>query len=77
MVFGEGAQKISLVHEPLMYVSPVYTYNPIPQVNKIYSNENFFNQEAFKEAKNSKNFKETGETKNDFDSRGSILDITA
>jgi hypothetical protein len=46
-------------------------------VNKIYSNENFFNQEAFKEARNSKNFKETGETKKDFSSRGSILDITA
>jgi len=77
MNFGEGAQKISLVHEPLMYISPVYTQAPVPQVNKIYSNENFFSQEAFKEAKSSKNFKETGETKKDFNGRGSILDITA
>ncbi|MCB1141273.1 MAG: hypothetical protein H7A24_01210 [Leptospiraceae bacterium] len=75
MVFGEGSQKINFVHEPLMYVRPTYTYNPIPQVNKIYSNENFFSQDVYKDFKNSKNFKESGETKQDFVGRGAIVDL--
>jgi hypothetical protein len=75
MVYADGSQKINLFHEPLMYTKPIYNYNPIPQVTKIHSNENFFSQDVYKEYKNSKNYKESGDTKKDFVSRGAFLDL--
>jgi hypothetical protein len=76
MFLGDGSQKISMGFiEPAMYIRPVYAYNPIPQVTKIYSNENFFNQETYKEYRNSKNYKENRETKRDFSGRGAIMDF--
>jgi hypothetical protein len=55
----------------------MFTFSPVPQVNRTYSNENYFNQEAYREFRNSKNFKENGETKKDFVGKGAILDIQA
>jgi hypothetical protein len=75
MNFGEGAQKISLVSEPLAYIRPIYTYAPIEQVNKIYSNDNYFNQSAFKDFKNGRG-QSTDKTKEPVE-RGAILDILA
>lgn len=75
MNFGEGAQKISLVSEPLAYIRPIYTYAPIEQVNKIYSNDNYFNQSAFKDFKNGRG-QSTDKTKEPIE-RGAILDILA
>lgn len=74
MNFGEGTQKISVVSEPLLYVRPIYTYAPIEQVNKIYSNDNYFNSSAFKEYKNSK---EQPNSEKKFVDRGAILDLLA
>ena len=48
MNFGEGVQKISLVSEPLAYIRPIYTYAPIEQVNKIYSNDNYLTNQPLK-----------------------------
>ena len=75
MNFGEGAQKISLVSEPLAYIRPIYTYAPIEQVNKIYSNDNYFNQSAFKDFKNGRG-QSTDKTKEPIE-RGAILAILA
>ncbi|MDX1958847.1 MAG: hypothetical protein SFU98_09750 [Leptospiraceae bacterium] len=76
MQLGDGTQKIAQTGlEPTIYVRPIFTYNPIPPVMRVYSNENFFNQEAFKEFKNGRFFRETGETKKDFVQRGAILDF--
>jgi hypothetical protein len=61
----------------MIYLRPIITYNPIPQVNKIYSGDNYFNQEAYREFRSSKNFKESGETKKDFAGKGMILNILA
>lgn len=72
MNFSEGVQKISFpIVEPHLYVRPILTYAPIEQVNKVYSNENFFNQNAFKEFKEKQN--KSDSKKNIF--KGSILDI--
>lgn len=47
MIFGEGAQKISMSTEPLAYVTPVYNQNPVREISKIKSPENHFNSESF------------------------------
>lgn len=75
MNFGEGAQKISLVSEPLAYIRPIYNYAPIEQVNKIYSNDNYFNQSAFKDFKNGRG-QSIDKTKEPVE-RGAILDLLA
>ncbi|MBP7280964.1 MAG: hypothetical protein KBA66_05275 [Leptospiraceae bacterium] len=75
MNFGEGAQRISLVSEPFAYIRPIYTYAPIEQVNKIYSNDNFFNASAFKEFKNAN--KQGSDKDKAPTERGAILDILA
>ena len=75
MNFSEGAQRISLVSEPFAYIRPIYTYAPIEQVNKIYSNENYFNSSAFKEFKNAN--KQNSDKDKAPQERGAILDILA
>jgi hypothetical protein len=75
MNFGEGAQRVSLVSEPFAYIRPIYTYAPIEQVNKIYSNENYFNSSAFKEFKNARQQGIDG--KKEHFGRGAILDVLA
>jgi len=76
---NELAPKFHIFQDPAIYTRPVIytTFSPIPQVNKTYSQENYFNQEAYKEFRNSKNFRETGETKKDFKMKGAIFDIQA
>lgn len=75
MNFGEGAQKISLVSELLAYIRPIYTYAPIEQVNKVYSNDNYFNQSAFKDFKNGR---QAASDKSKVPvERGAILDLLA
>lgn len=75
---NELAPKIHLFQDPVVYTRPtMFTFSPIPQVNRTYSNENYFNQEAYKEFRNSKHYKEAGDTKKDFSGRGAILDIQA
>lgn len=69
----EIAPKIHLFQDPVVYLRPpMLTFHSLPQVNKTYSNENYFNQEAYKEFKNSKNFKEEHKK---YIERGSIFDI--
>lgn len=75
MNFGEGAQRVSLVSEPFAYIRPIYTYAPIEQVNKIYSNENYFNSSAFNDLKNAR--QQIMDGKKDFQGRGAILDLLA
>ena len=75
MNFGEGAQRISLVSEPFAYLRPIYSYAPIEQVNKIYSNDNFSDASAFKEFKNAN--KQSSDKDKAPTERGAILDILA
>jgi hypothetical protein len=75
MNFSEGTQKISLVSEPLAYIRPIYTYAPIEQVNKVYSNDNYFNQSSYKEFKNGRG-QNPDKTKEPL-GRGAILDLLA
>ncbi len=73
MNFNEGVQKVSFpIVEPHLYVKPPLNYIPIEQVNKIYSNDNYFNQSAFKEFKEKQN-KQDSKKNNLF--KGSILDL--
>lgn len=70
---NEFAPKIHLFQDPVVYVRPpMLTFHSLPQVNKTYSNENYFNQEAYKEFKNSENFREG---KKKFIERGSIFEF--
>lgn len=78
MAPADVSPKITLFQEPMIYLRPIVPYNnPIPQVNKSYSGDNYFNHDAYREYRGSKNFKETGETKKDFAGKGLILNILA
>lgn len=73
MNFNEGVQKVNFpIVEPHLYVKPPLNYVPIEQVNKVYSNENFFNQNAFKEFKEKQN---KSESKKNTVYKGAILDV--
>lgn len=47
MIYGEGAQKISLVSEPPIYVQPVYDKGEVETVHKVIGFDNYFNHEKY------------------------------
>jgi hypothetical protein len=74
MNFSEGVQKISFpIIEPYLYVRPSIVDSPVPMVAKIYSSENSFNSNAFKEFR--KQFQENDSKLEKDYNKGSLLDI--
>ena len=80
MNFGEGVQKISASLEPITYVHPVLSKNPIQKIEKIKSSfDQIFSHEKYNEIKDilsskPENLQEYLSSKTT--PRGNILDIT-
>lgn len=77
MNFGDVGNRIAFLSEPYMYIKPTIAYTPIEKVNRVYSNENYFNSSGFKDLKDRQAQIEEAKKNGSYSGRGAIFDILA